>query len=89
MPLVSGEALADDLPPPLLSVLSSTSELRPSPFRSPHLSLQTSSPGVPWSSSFPTVLRVPSQCLMLNALASSQDLPNLSPSPLPNFFFDI
>ena len=86
--LASSEAWADDLPPAILSVLSSTSELCPSPLCSPHLSLQTSSPGVPWSFSFPIALRVPPQCLMLNALTSSQDVPNSSLSRLSNFFFD-
>ena len=87
MPLGPGEAWADELHPPLLSVLSSTSQLCPSPFRRPHLSLQTSSAGVPRSFSFPIALRVPPQCFMLNALTSSQDVPNPSPSPLSNFFF--
>ena len=68
MPVASGEAWGNDLPPPLLSVLSSTSELGQSPFRSPSLSLQTSSSGAPWSSSFPVALWVSPECLMLNAL---------------------
>ena len=88
MPLASGEAWADNLPHPLLSVLSSISELRPILFCSRHFSFQTYSPGVPCSSFFPIVLRVPPQCLMLNPLASSQDVPNPSPSRLSNFFFD-
>ena len=47
-----------------------------------HLNLQTSSPGVPQSSSIPIAQRVSPQCLILNALVSSQDVPNPSFSPL-------